>query len=119
MAVTTSEFVTALAARVPETNAAVNEHLVDHEGELLLHLAMGDLRRLAIDWFGAKRTGALGRLLSVLEWALREGDEYVQNAVAVSFIEDLGWWEPDMRSFIESLPAGLTSEVERQRSHGQ
>lgn len=119
MSLTTSEFVTTLAAEVPETTDTINAHLADQEGELLPHLLMGDMRRLAIDWFRTGRSDALERLLAVLERGLREGDEHVKNAVVVSFVEDLGWWEPEMQPLIETLPAGLLAEVEMQRGHSQ
>jgi hypothetical protein len=76
---------------------------------------MADLRRLALNWFGQGRSEELDRLLGVLETALREGDEMVSNAIAVSFVEDLGWWEPDVQPFIASLPGELANEVRRQQ----
>jgi hypothetical protein len=119
MSLTASEFVTALTAKVPEATTTLSEHLAEQEGELLLHLLAGDLRLLALDWFRAGRTDALGRLLSVMERGLRDGDEYVENAVAVSFVEDLGWWEPGMQPFIKVLPGALVAEVERLRSRSE
>ena len=112
MSLTASEFVTSLRADVPETNDTINDHLADQEGELLLHVLTADLRRLAIDWFRTGRIDATERLLSVLDRGFREGDEYVQNAVAVSFVEDLGWWEPEMQPRIETLPGALAHEIE-------
>ncbi|MEZ5092989.1 hypothetical protein [Nocardioides sp.] len=119
MSLTASEFVTALTAEVPETTATLGRHLADQRSELLLHLLAEDLRLLALDWFGAGQTDALSRLLSVMERGLRDGDENVENAVAVSFVEDLGWWEPEMQPFIQVLPGGMLAEVERQRSHSE
>lgn len=115
MPLTSSEFVTALTAEVPETSGTVCEHFADQEGELLLHLLTADLRRLAIDWFRTGRTDAMERLLSLLERALREGDANVKNAIAVSFVEDLGWWEPEMQPFIATLPGEIANEIERLR----
>ncbi len=119
MSLTTPEFVVSLTARMPETTVTINEHLADQDGELLLHLLMGDLRLLAIDWFRTGQTDALVRLLSVLEQGLERGDTYVANAVAVSFVEDLGWWEPETQPFVDALPAGFLAEVESQRKHGR
>ncbi|WP_300389881.1 hypothetical protein [uncultured Nocardioides sp.] len=116
MSLTASQFVSALTAQAPETVTTLSEHLADQEGELLLHLLVGDLQILALDCFRTGRTDTLSRLLSVLERGLRDGDEYVENAVAVSFVEDLGWWDPAMQPFIEVLPEGLLAEVERQQS---
>ena len=115
MAITAARFVSRLTSAVPESLATLREHLADQEGELLLHVLMGDLLRLALIWFREGRTDALTRLLAVLEAGLREGDEYVSNAVAVSFVEDIGWWEAGMRPFITTLPGELAKEVERQR----
>lgn len=118
MALTAAQFVSRLTSRVPESSTTVREHLDEQEGELLLHLLVADLRRLALAWFEDGSTDALRRLLEVLETALRDGDEYVDNAIAVSFVEDLGWWEQDMQSFIAILPGELAREVERLRSLG-
>lgn len=115
MPLAASEFVALLVAEVPETTGMLNEHLADQEGELLLHLFVGDLRLLSIDWFRTGQTAAVVRILSALERGLREGDEYVENAVGVSFVEDLGWWEPDMQPFIENLPGELAKEIETLR----
>ena len=117
MSLTASEFVVSLTAQVPETAVTINQHLADQGGELLLHLLMGDLRLLAIDWFRTGQAEALERLLSVLEQGLVRGDEYVTNAVAVSFVGDSGWWEPETQPLVNALPAGLLAEVERQRSN--
>jgi hypothetical protein len=92
----------------------MREHLEDNEG-VLLHLLSADLRRYAIKAFDTGRTDVLQRLLGVLDRALVDGDEYVNNAVAVSFVEDTGWWEPAMQPFIESWPLSLQAEARRQR----
>lgn len=119
MALAAAEFVSRLTSRVPESSTTLREHLAEQEGELLLHLLVADLRRLALAWFEEGNTEALARLLDVLDTALREGDEYVENAIAVSFVEDLGWWEPDMQPFITTLPGELANEVERLRNLGK
>jgi hypothetical protein len=99
-------------ARVPEVETTVRQHTDDHE--LLLHLLVADLRRLAIQWWGEGRNEPLERLLRVVEVGLREGDEQVENAVAVSFVEDTGWWDESMQPFIAQWPTGLADEIERQ-----
>ena len=94
----------------------VEEHVADQGGELLLHLLMGDLRRLAIAAFDRGDGDLLQRLLSVLDAALRDGDERVENAVAVSFVEDTGWWEPEMQPFMATWPNALQAEAEKQKN---
>jgi len=94
----------------------VEEHLHDNDGELLLHLLTADLRRLAIAWLAEGHVERMQRLLTCVETGLLHGDEAVRNAMAVSFVEDTGWWLPEMRAFIGAWPAGLARELNRQRS---
>ncbi|WP_155859542.1 hypothetical protein [Cellulomonas sp. KRMCY2] len=49
---------------------------------------------------------------------LRQGDDHVRGAIAVSFVEDTGWWEPEMQPFIATWPAELVNELARQRAGG-
>ena len=114
VALTATNFLDTLSSEVPETQSVVSEHFEDNDG-LLLHLLTADLRRYAIQSFDAGQSDVLGRLLAVVDAALRDGTDEVQNAVAVSFVEDTGWWDPAMQPFIEAWPAGLRAEVERQQ----
>ncbi len=100
---TADDFLAALAIEVPETQQVVKDHLKDN-GPLLLHLLTADLRRFAIDAFASGHRDVLGRLLALIDRALRDGVDDVNNAVAVSFVEDTGWWDPAMRPFIEAWP---------------
>lgn len=111
---TADEVVAALATEVPEVQPIVDEHLRDND-ELLLHLLTCDLRRYAVEAFESGQTEVLRRLLAVLDRAFLDGDDQVTNAVAVSFVEDSGWWESDTRPFIESWPPGLQAEARRQQ----
>lgn len=111
-----SDFVDLVGERVPEAAPTVREHLDTNDDELLLHVLVADLRRLAVAWFHDGSIAPLQRLLAVLDAGLSQGDERVVNAVAVSFIEDSAWWDPSSRAFIASWPSGLAREVERQRS---
>ena len=114
MALTATDLLDTLAAEVPETQPVVGQHLQDNGG-LLLHLLTADLRRYAIQSFEAGQRDVVGRLLAVIDDALREGTEDVQNAMAVSFVEDTGWWDPAMQPFIETWPEGLQAEARIQR----
>lgn len=111
---TAYDFLSALTSKVPDTQHLVTEHMKDND-ELLLHLLVADLRRYAIEEFDSGRRDELGRLLSVIECALRDGREDVTNAMAVSFVEDTGWWDPGMQPFIDAWPSELRAEVDRQR----
>lgn len=115
MSIAPDDFVARLVERCPEVRPIVDEHFADN-GELLLHPLVADVRRFAIDRFDAHDEAVVERCLSVLSDGLQEGDERVQNAVAVSFVEDTGWWDSDMAAFIVSWPAPLKAEAERQRA---
>jgi len=42
---------------------------------------------------------------------LSQGDDHVHHAVPVSFVEDTGWWEPEMQAFIATWPAELVHQL--------
>lgn len=111
---TPDDFVEQLKRDVPEVQPLILEHLDDND-EILLHLLTADLRRHAMEAFDAGRSPELFRLLAVLNAALIEGADDVQNAIAVSFVEDTGWWDPAMQPFIESWPPDLRREADRQQ----
>lgn len=114
VSVSPQEFLAELSSVVPESQELVAEHLEFYE-ELLLHILVADLRRMALAMFEQGEMERLERLLAVLDRSLAEGDEFVSNAVAVSFVEDTGWWDPEMSGFMTAWPDGLKEEVERQR----
>ena len=111
---TAEGFLSALASEVPETQPVVRGHVEDCE-ELLLHLLTADLRRYAIDIFASGPSDVLRRLPGVIDRALLLGNDYVSNPIAVSFVEDSGWWDPAMQPFIASWPPGPQAEARRQR----
>lgn len=111
----TDQFVAMLLHEVPGVQAVVREHLEDNDGELLLHLLIADLRRYAMQAFDADESDVLGRLLGVVDRAMHDGDDSVENAIAVSFVEDTGWWDDATQPFIAAWPEGLRAEAARQR----
>src|SRR4051794_40704924 len=103
---TATDFLDALARDVPESQPVGGERLEDNDG-LLLHLLTADLRRFAIQSFDTGQNDVLDRLLALVDAALREGTDDVQNAMSVSFVEDTAWWDSTTQPFIEAWPAGL------------
>jgi hypothetical protein len=116
---TRGRFLVGLLASLPEAAPLVAEHLDDQEGTLLLHLLVADLRGFLLDAWKRQDIDVLQRGLALLDGALTRGDEYVQNAVAVSFVEDIGWWEPEVQPFLATWPPALAAEVERLRANGR
>ena len=111
---TTGRFVSQLLVRVPEACDVVEEHLDDMERVVLLHLLMADLLRFAVANFHASRTDVTVRLLLHIDHALTEGDEYVRNAVDVSFVEHVGGSPGETSEVTASWPAGLLAERDQQ-----
>lgn len=116
MQISAPEFVERVAATSGPAAAVVTEHLDDNDGELLLHLLVADLRRLAISAHRNSEPDVLAPLLAAMTVGLVEGDEAVENAVAVSFVEDTGSWDKKTADFISSWPAELRAEDERQQA---
>ena len=116
MSVTQASFVTQLLAEVPEAGGVVSEHLSDQEGELLLHLLMADLLRFTVQAFHAGQSDLTLRTLEFVDSSLREGDEAVVNAVAVSFVENVGFGEGETPAFLAAWPRGLLAEKARQEA---
>jgi hypothetical protein len=112
------EFPERLVDAVPEAGAIVEEHLNDQDGELLLHLLVADIRRFVLAAHERGDEELTGRVLAFLDLALTTGDSAVENAIAVSFVEDVGWWDPAVQAFIAIWPAGLRAEVKRQSATG-
>ena len=114
MPITKERFIDDLVRECPEARPVVEEHLQDH-GEILLHLVAADVLRLAIAMFNAGETEALNLCLGVVATGLTDGDEYVQNAISVSFVEDTPWWDEQMFPFMAAWPDALQAEAETYR----
>lgn len=106
------DFLGELAIAVPESEAVVAQHLTDNEG-LLLHLLLGDLVRMTVSTYAAGEVAVTDRLLAFIDWCLREGDAYVSNAVAVSFVEDFGVATGESDALLDRWPQALRTELGR------
>lgn len=113
--VTYANFVDLLISSVPELEPVAREHLEDND-ELLPHLLVSDTLLFAERAFADKEFEVLGRLLSFLDEALTNGDERIEDAVALSFVENSEWWNPEKAGFLATWPAGLKAELELQRN---
>ena len=109
------EWVAEVRRAVPEAEEVIAEHLYD-SGELILHVIVHDLLSFGVASFESGDFAVIGRLLTVMERGLLHGDPYVEDCVAVSFVQK-AWW--DRRDpFIETWPQSLLDEVNRQRKAG-
>lgn len=106
------DFLQELAVHVPESEDVVAEHLTDNDG-LLLHLLMSDLLRMTVNTYAAGDVAVADRLLAFIDWCLRKGDDYVRNAVAVSFVENFGVYPGESDALLGRWPAALRAELGR------
>ena len=107
-------FLQALTQQVPGAQPIIDEHLAEYD-EVLLHLLVADLQRWAVALFDDGDSAQLSDLLALVDQGLRDGDEQVTNAVAVSFVENSEPWNGVTRPFIQAWPADLRAEAERQQ----
>jgi hypothetical protein len=106
------DFLQELAVAVPESGNVVAEHLSDNDG-LLLHLLLSDLLRMTVSTYNAGDVRVTDRLLEFIDWCLRTGDDYVNNAVAVSFVENFGALPSESDGLLDRWPAALRAELGR------
>lgn len=95
-----------LTTAVPEFEPFLIEHTKDY-GEVLSHVLFGDLTRFVLREHAADRREVVHRCLRFLERAARYGDDKVVNLVAVSFVENVGPWNIELRRFISNWPSRL------------
>lgn len=112
---TYADVCTALWTAVPEFGEIIDEHLVDNDGELLLHVLFGDLTRFVLAADERGDHDVVARSLQFLDSALRHGDADVENLVAVSFVENNEPWDGQAWTFISTWPEALRAEAQRQR----
>lgn len=103
---------------IPEIRALVAEHREAQDGEVLLHVLLGDVARFCVSAYASQDTEGLAPCLELLDVALQEGEASVENAICVSFVENVGPWLAEMRPFIETWPPWLRDEAERQAATG-
>ena len=114
--VSPAELLADLGRAARELQAAIDEHLTEYDGEVLLTVLVADVRRWVIsEFYNMDDDAAVTAILAILDDALLHGDERVSNAVAVAFVEDSCVWDPRMAAFLSRWPAGLQAEAERQR----
>ncbi len=106
------DFLQELAVAVPESAGLVDEHLADNDG-LLLHLLMADLLRMTVSTYAAGEVAVTDRLLAFVDWCVREGDEYVVNAVEASFVENFGVYPGETDALLARWPVALRAKLGR------
>jgi hypothetical protein len=99
-------FVELARIAVPELGPVVDEHLRDYD-EVLIHLLLPDLLRYAVIRFHEGDKSGSDAVLNLVEHGLLEGDDHLENAVAVSFVENVGAFSGETPEFISSWPAAL------------
>lgn len=108
---TVADFIARLAEEAPGARPVVDEHLADHDGDLLLHVLVADLGRYSLSAFAAGDSAAASAVVGVMDLGFRDGDDQVANAVAVSFVESIGPWTSSAQPFISSWPDALREDA--------
>ena len=63
--------------------------------------------RFTIERWERADTAVVQRILTLLDEAAQSGDKAVTNLIAVSFVENVGPWNPRMADFIGRWPPSL------------
>ena len=100
---TVRELVQDIVSAAPALDAVLTEHQAEFDGALLPHLFIADVTR----WLVA--AGPSAPVLAILERHLADGDEEVQNVIALSFLENLEVTDAAVRA---ALGPGLRAELE-------
>ena len=93
--------------------AVTEEHRRTYD-EILLHVLCGDLSRYCVAAWRRGDSPGVSHCLACAAAALDDGDPALRNAIQVSFVENVGPWDPMMRPFIATWPDSLRAEAERQ-----
>lgn len=105
-----ADFVSRLASTSTELADIYREHLAD-QGELLPHVLMGTITRVAISSAGSEQVHWLSPLLEQLEAGLASGDDDIAELIGVSFVENLSGENDAIRLLIPFMGAALRKEV--------
>jgi len=96
----------ALVEAVPEFRPVLDEHVQDLE-EVLPHLLLGDFTRFVLTQLQDGNDEVVATSLAFLERAAQSSDSQTVNLVGVSFVENVGPWQPEMAEFISGWPPSL------------
>jgi hypothetical protein len=102
-----------LLAAAPQVAVLASENRDLNDGRVLLHLLLPDVLRLTVAAFHAGDVVLATRILTVAAHGLRDGDEYVRNAVAVSFVEHFGAHPGESDELLALWPPLLRAELGR------
>lgn len=101
----------AFIADVENLDVRASRLVADHRADndvVLLHLLMSDLLRLCVSDFHDGSGDLSQRLLDLLDRALSDGDDELQNAVLFSFVEHAGFGAGETKDFLATWPARLS-----------
>ena len=110
-----------LLAEIPEFIPVYEEHMVDYD-EVIPHVLMGDFVRFLFDAYRKSQTDhansqhwqhLINRILGLMERAIGSSDEYVENLISASFVENLSPSEEQDKEIYEALKAQLGPGLRR------
>lgn len=113
---TSRDFTEKLVSEIPELVPLLEEHKLDND-ELLPHVLFGDLTRYVSSLHkdsveGNRRADeTLKRVLSALEAGMASGIKEVEELIAVSFLENLDWDDPNFQHLKGIFGPNLKKEL--------
>ncbi|WP_127932204.1 DUF7674 family protein [Nonomuraea polychroma] len=102
-----------LVQEVPEFSSVLHGHITDYH-EVLPHVLFGDLTGFVLHAHQQGDEELVRRCLTFLALAMKSADARVCELVAVSFVENVGPWDPATADFIASWPDALRDEASDQ-----
>jgi hypothetical protein len=98
-----------LISTVPEAVPMVEEQLT-YLGKVHLLLLLKDVACFVREAYDAGDAALVDRCLTYLDTSLRTGDEEVQNAIRVAFVENTALWEPGTKEWMATWPDSLRDD---------
>lgn len=91
-----NKYVKNMVKKIPELNIIYQKHLNDNFNKVLAHVFFGDLTRYVIllndsicEEKNEEKKSVLKSIMNYLENGLKHGDEYIQDLIIASFLENL------------------------------
>ena len=79
-------------------------------GRVHLGLLLQAVARFAREAYDGGDSALVDRCLTYLDTSLRTGDDEVQNAIRVAFVENTALWEPGTAEWLATWPDSLRDD---------
>ena len=116
MSVTKEEFVAHLVVMCPETQPIIDKRVPRTSTAKSFFICSSPTCVVpAIAAFEDGDNSVRRRCLDAVGAGMWSSNDYVQNTIGVSFVEDTPWYDPTMQPYIDTWPKPLRDEVAQRR----